>query len=95
MMAAIRKGRIDIVLCVKLDRLGRSLNHLAGLIAELTAHNVALYVPSQGIDTSSSNPAARLQLNILCAVSEFEKDLVRERTCAGLVAACKRGATVG
>ena len=95
MMAAIRKGRIDIVLCVKLDRLGRSLNHLAGLIAELTAHNVALCVPSQGIDTSSSNPAARLQLNILCAVSEFEKDLVRERTCAGLLAARKRGATLG
>ena len=93
--ALVRRGKVDIVVCFKLDRLGRSLSHLATLIGEFTAHNVALVVPAQGIDTSGANSAARLQLNILCAVAEFERDLIRERTLAGLVAARKRGARLG
>jgi putative DNA-invertase from lambdoid prophage Rac len=95
LMALVRRGKVDIVVCFKLDRLGRSLSHLAALIGEFTAHNVALVVPAQGIDTSGANSAARLQLNILCAVAEFERDLIRERTLAGLVAARKRGARLG
>ena len=94
-MALVRRGKVDIVVCFKLDRLGRSLSHLAALIGEFNAHNVALVVPAQGIDTSGANSAARLQLNILCAVAEFERDLIRERTLAGLVAARKRGARLG
>ena len=94
-MALVRRGKVDIVVCFKLDRLGRSLSHLAALIGEFNAHNVALVVPAQGIDTSGANSAARLQLNILCAVPEFERDLIRERTLAGLVAARKRGARLG
>ena len=65
LMRAVRRGMVDIVLCFKLDRLGRSLSHLAGLIDELTTHNVALVVPGQGIDTSKGNPAGRLQLHVL------------------------------
>ena len=95
LMALVRRGKLDIVVCFRLDRLGRSLSHLAGVISEFTAHNVALVVPAQGIDTSGANSAARLQLNILCAVAEFERDLIRERTLAGLVAARKRGARLG
>ena len=95
LMALVRRGKVDIVVCFKLDRLGRSLSHLAALIGEFNAHNVALVVPAQGIDTSGANSAARLQLNILCAVAEFERDLIRERTLAGLVAARKRGARLG
>jgi Resolvase, N terminal domain len=72
LMAVVRKGKVDIIVCYKLDRLGRSLAHLAGMIAEFTAHSVALVVPCQGIDTSGANSAARLQMNILCAVAEFE-----------------------
>ena len=94
-MALVRRGKVDIVVCFKLDRLGRSLSHLAALIGEFNAHNVALVVPAQGIDTGGANSAARLQLNILCAVAEFERDLIRERTLAGLVAARKRGARLG
>ena len=95
LMALVRRGTLDIVVVFRLDRLGRSLSHLAGVISEFTAHNVALVVPAQGIDTSGANSAARLQLNILCAVAEFERDLIRERTLAGLVAARKRGARLG
>ena len=51
-MAAVRRGKVDVVVCYKLDRLGRSLAHLAAMLAEFTAHNVALAVPEQGTDTS-------------------------------------------
>ena len=69
-------GKVDIVLAFKLDRLARSLSHLAQLIAELQVNRVALVCPSQGIDTSNSNPAAHLQLNILAAVAQFERELI-------------------
>ena len=59
LMALVRRGKVDIVVCFKLDRLGRSLSHLAALIGEFNAHNVALVVPAQGIDTSGANSAAR------------------------------------
>jgi len=95
MMRQIRRGRLDVVLCYKLDRLGRSLASVAQLIGEMIANKVALVIPGQGIDTSSDNSAARLQLNILIAVAEFERDIIRERTKAGLAAARARGARLG
>jgi DNA invertase Pin-like site-specific DNA recombinase len=95
LMAAVRRGKVDIVVCYKLDRLGRSLAHLAGMIAEFTAHNVALVVPEQGIDTSGANSAARLQMNILCAVAEFEHEIIRERVNAGIARAKARGVRFG
>jgi putative DNA-invertase from lambdoid prophage Rac len=95
LMRGVRKGKVDIVLCQKLDRLGRSLPHLAALIDEFTTHRVALVATSQGIDTSSDSPAGKLQLHILCAVAEFERSLIRERTCAGLKVARARGIRLG
>ena len=88
-MLSVRRGKVDVVVCFKLDRLGRSLAHLAQVISEFAAHNVALVVLSQGIDTSASNPAARLQLNVLCAVAEFEREVIRERVNAGLAVKAK------
>ena len=95
LMADVRRGRIDVVLAFRLDRLGRSLAHLAQLIAELTAHRVALVCPSQGIDTSGNNPASQLQLHVLMAVAEFERSIIRERVIAGLKAAKARGVKLG
>jgi DNA invertase Pin-like site-specific DNA recombinase len=95
MMTEIRRGRLDVVLCYKLDRLGRSLVSVAQLIGEMLANKVALVIPGQGIDTSSDNSAAKLQMNILMAVAEFERDIIRERTLAGLAAARARGAKLG
>ena len=95
LMGLVRIGKVDRVICYKLDRLGRSLAHLAQLIGEFTSNNVALIVPSQGIDTSANNPAASLQLNILCAVAQFEREIIRERVNAGLSAAKKRGVVLG
>jgi len=95
LMALVRRGRVDAIVCFKLDRLGRSLAHLAQLIGELQANRVALVCTSQGIDTSATNPAAQLQLNILCAVAEFEREIIRERVNAGLRAARARGVRLG
>jgi len=95
LMASVRKGQVDIVAVYKLDRLGRSLQHLAQLIGEFESHGTALISTSQGIDTSESNPAGRLQMHVLAAVAEFERSVIRERINAGLAAAKERGATFG
>ena len=95
MMSEVRKGRIDIIAIYKLDRLGRSLQHLAQLIGELKTHRTALVSTSQGIDTSESNSASRLQMNVLLAVAEFERDAIIERINAGLAAARERGVKLG
>jgi DNA invertase Pin-like site-specific DNA recombinase len=95
LMKEVRHGRIDVLAIYKLDRLGRSLQHLAQLIGELEAHGTALVATSQGIDTSESNPAGRLQMHVLAAVAEFERSVIRERINAGLAAARERGAKLG
>jgi len=95
LMRDVRRGRVGAIVAYKLDRLGRSLPHLAQLISELTAHRTALIIPAQGIDTSAANPASQFQLNILMAVAEFEREIIRERVNAGLKAARARGARLG
>jgi DNA invertase Pin-like site-specific DNA recombinase len=96
LMSEIRKGRIDILAIYKLDRLGRSLQHLAQLISEINNHGTALVATSQGIDTTSeNNSAGRLQLNVLMAIAEFERDVIVERVNAGLAAARERGVKFG
>jgi DNA invertase Pin-like site-specific DNA recombinase len=95
LMAAVRTGKVARVVIFKLDRLGRSLPHLAIILDELQRHNVALIATTQGIDTSQSNPVGRLQLGVLMAVAEFEREIIRERVNAGLAAARARGVKLG
>lgn len=95
MMAGVRKRRFGAVLAYKLDRLGRSVSHLAQLFGELETAGCALIVPGQGIDTSESNPAGKLQMHVLAAVAEFERSIISDRTKAGLAAARKRGRVGG
>jgi DNA invertase Pin-like site-specific DNA recombinase len=97
MMRAAMDKEIQVILAWKLDRLGRSTQHLAGLINDLLSYDCGLCVPSQGIDTTGGtmNPASKLQLNVLAAVAEFERDLIRERTKAGMRAAMDRGVHCG
>jgi putative DNA-invertase from lambdoid prophage Rac len=95
LMGMVRRGKVATIVAFKLDRLARSLAHLAQLIGELQSHGTALICPSQGIDTTDSNPVAHLQLNILGAVAQFERDLITERVNAGLRAAKQRGVTLG
>lgn len=95
MMELVRRGKLDVVIAFKLDRIARSLSHLAQIIAELRVHGVALVCPSQGIDTTNANPCAQFQLNILAAVAEFERELITERVNAGIAAAKQRGVKLG
>ncbi len=95
LMVAVRAGKVERIVVFKLDRLGRSLPHLALILEELQGNGVALICASQGIDTSHSNPVGRLQLGVLMAVAEFEREMIRERTNAGLAAARARGVKLG
>jgi DNA invertase Pin-like site-specific DNA recombinase len=95
LLQAVRRGEIKAVVVAKLDRLGRSLAHLALIVEELSRLNVPIICTTQGIDTSADNPVGRLQLGILMAFAEFERSLIRERTIAGLAAARARGAKIG
>ena len=95
MMNLVRRGKVDVVACFKLDRLGRSLPHLAQIISELHQNAVALIATSQGIDTNVDSPAGRLQMHVLCAVAEFERTLIVERVRAGQAAARAKGVKFG
>lgn len=88
-----RRRRFDVLAVVKLDRLARSTRHLTNLAAELEAVGVDLVVLDQNIDTTT--PAGRFLFNTLAAVAELERDLIRERTRAGMAAAKRRGARIG
>ena len=79
----------------KLDRLGRSLTHLALILDELNRLKVPLIASGQEIDTSDDNPAGRFQLGVLIAVAEFERGIIKERVNTGLAAAKARGVQLG
>jgi len=87
LMEHLRTG--DVVVVYKLDRLGRSLKHLLEVVDILNKQGVGLQSVTDMIDTTT--PQGRLFFNISASLAEFEKDLIRERTLAGLVAARARG----
>jgi DNA invertase Pin-like site-specific DNA recombinase len=93
LLAAVRARKVDVVACVKLDRLARSTHHLVTLGRELQALGVDLVVLDQAIDTTT--PSGRLLFHMLAAIAEFEGDLIRERVKAGMAAARARGKAVG
>ena len=72
-----RRRRFDVLICWRLDRLGRSLKHLVTLLDELQALGVAFVSLGEGIDCTT--PAGRLQLHILAALAEFERARISER----------------
>jgi DNA invertase Pin-like site-specific DNA recombinase len=86
-MSFVRAG--DVLVVWKLDRLGRSLPHLIETVNELEARGVAFRSLTETIDTLT--PGGRLIFHIFGALGQFERDLIRERTRAGLAAAVARG----
>lgn len=92
--AALRHLRAgDVLVVTKLDRLGRSVKHLAAIAGELEERGVELRVLQQGIDTTTS--VGRLFFHILAAIAEFEHELIKERTADGIQAARARGRNGG
>ncbi len=89
-LKALREG--DVLVVWKLDRLGRSLHHLVRTVCDLSERGVGLKVlTGQGAQIDTTTAAGRLSFGIFAALAEFESELIRERTMAGLQAARARG----
>lgn len=86
-LSFLREG--DILVVWKLDRLGRSMTHLLQTVADLEDRGVGFRSLTESIDTTT--PTGRLVFHIFGALGQFERDLIRERTNAGLTAAAARG----
>jgi len=83
----IRPG--DVLVVWRLDRLGRSVRHLTQTVNSLAERGIGFRSLTEGIDTTT--PAGKLVFHIFAALAEFERDIIRERTNAGLAAARARG----
>ncbi len=93
LLADAHRRRFDAVAVWRLDRLARSVRHLVNVAGDLESLGVDLIALDQGIDTSTS--AGRFLFHTLAAVGELERDLIRERTIAGVAAARRRGKRLG
>ena len=91
--AALKSLRKDDTLVVwKVDRLGRNLSHLVAIISDLTDRGINLKILSgQGAALDTTTASGKMIFSIFAALSEFERDLIIERTMAGLAAARARG----
>ena len=89
-------GTGDVLMVWKLDRLGRSSLELMGLVQDLERRGVGLKVlTGAGASIDTTRPEGRLIFAVFAAMAEFEHALIRERTCAGMLAAKRRGRHVG
>ena len=93
MMADARRRRFDTIAAVDVSRLGRSLSGLANLFEEVRQIGVDLYLDREAMDTST--PAGRAMLGIASVFAALERDLLIERTMAGLATARAKGVRLG
>jgi DNA invertase Pin-like site-specific DNA recombinase len=93
LMATVAKGKVDIVVCWRFDRFARSVRHLVTALDTFRAVGVDFASMEDSIDTST--PAGRFTFHVIAAVAELERELIRERTRAGVQAARRRGARLG
>lgn len=93
LLADAKRRRFDVLVCWRLDRLGRNLKHLITLLDDLQALGVAFVSLAEGIDATT--PAGKLQMHILGAIAEFERERIRERVLAGLQRARAQGKRLG
>jgi DNA invertase Pin-like site-specific DNA recombinase len=90
-LKALREG--DTLVVWRLDRLGRSLQDLVRIVTDLEAKGIAFVSVSENLATGSAS--GKLQFHVFAAMAEFERNLIRERTNAGLKAARARGRVGG
>jgi DNA invertase Pin-like site-specific DNA recombinase len=93
LLVGARRRRFDVLVCWRLDRLGRNLRHLITLLEELQALGIAFVSLNEGIDATT--PAGKLQMHILGAIAEFERARIAERVKAGLQRARAQGKRLG
>lgn len=92
MLNDMRTFKFEGIAVVKLDRLGRSMRHIFSLFDEFNAKGVSVTCTTQPIDTSNSNPYGKIILAVMAAFAEIERDMISERTKAGLAARKAKGA---
>jgi DNA invertase Pin-like site-specific DNA recombinase len=93
LLTAAHQRKFDVLLCWKLDRVGRSLRHLVNLLAELEALGIAFVSLRDNLDLTT--PAGRLMFQVIGAMAEFERSLIVERVKAGLRNARAKGKRLG
>jgi len=89
----ISRKEIDCVMSISIDRLGRSIKDLQDLLAEIEGVGINLYIHNNGINTATI--AGKLVFNIFASLASWERDLIRERTLAGLARAKSQGKRLG
>jgi DNA invertase Pin-like site-specific DNA recombinase len=90
---AITRREFNLVMAWSVDRLGRSLSQLVGLLSELQSKGVDLYLHQQGIDTTT--PAGKAMFQMWGVFAEFERAMIQERVKAGLARARAQGTPLG
>lgn len=93
LLADMRSGRFNSIVCYKLDRIGRSLTHLLNLFEEFQNKKIGFISLSQNIDTNT--PEGRMFLQMLMVLAQYERELIVSRTLQGLSRAKKQGKTLG
>jgi DNA invertase Pin-like site-specific DNA recombinase len=93
MLNDLRRRKIDVIVVWALDRLARSLKQLLGIAEECRSVGVDLVSLKQNVDTTL--PAGRLTFQVLGAVAEFEREMLRERVKAGMAQARRAGKHIG
>ena len=90
--SAMRK-EIDVIMAWSVDRLGRSLQHLITLLADIQSKEVDLYLHQQGIDTTT--PSGKMMFQMCGVFAEFERAMISERVKAGLARSKAKGTRLG
>ena len=93
LVADAHRRKLDAILVWKLDRFGRSLQHLVNALAEFESLGIAFISLKESLDLTT--PAGRLMFGIISAMAEFERDLIRERVRAGIANRRAKGFRVG
>ena len=89
-LKAARQG--DVIVVWRLDRLGRNLRHLVNLVQDLNDRGIGIRVlAGQGASIDTTTASGKLVFALFAALAEFERELIRERTLAGLASARARG----
>src|SRR3954449_13340309 len=93
MLKAVIRGEVDVVAAWSVDRLGRSLQDLVGVLNDIRSQEVDLYLHQQGLDTAT--PSGRAMYQMLGVFAELERQIIRERVMAGLARAKADGTRLG
>ena len=93
MLSDMRSGKLETIVCYKLDRIGRSLKHLLNLFEEFENRKIGFISLSQNIDTTT--PEGRMFLKMLMVLAEYEREIIVCRTHEGLNRARKEGKVFG